>query len=849
MSTSTEYMDGLNASAERRFYPRVTPPTPIYVAFGSNNLGVLHNVSENGFQVATPSELALNSVFRVSLSLNGAPKTIAVTVRTIWTDEASKRSGIQLLDLSDEDRLQIRKWIVFEMSRNENPNAWYLPKNGERRAAERNPGQVNRQAVPERQAVNPVSAAAPDTPAIIPPVALPVAAAPISEESQPSMAAQQTTQPHQATTSHRPARAVPPVASRASVAEWPSVQPQSMAESVPQPAQPTSAQTPAADSPAHAEPFTFYGTVPQPSTTSTTSATEPVAAPTTELPPIANPFDDPGPNSPFQQFPSVPLPIHGEFEYAKAPATRRRRSTATAWYSRMRTKPLILWAATLAVVCFGANALVRYKIKLNAARFATESAKYTAPKSDAAGPNSVDDSGAAAGTPAATDTTSAANGSVAADPNISSTSSKPSTPVATGTTAQNDSSSASNPAASRSAGTDSERAQPAPRRESSLDARDGRAYTATAPPSSDRSDRSEEVARSSQAAAAPRTWSAPAPSRSLSSGVVASDAPQSPNVANSSSNEVPAQSAPVVTQTRPAPVPPPAQAPTVQASNANNVSASAPASNSNNAASNTAANNTPVRTQPPANSQPSTYASNTSPAQSRPQSQIYNANAPPQQRSAIIGSINSVHSSGIFESNDATNAAQPAANSRGGSANASNANGGNVNTNVAARPVASKDVIPSDTPQERDIEIAAPKGFTSSYVDLPGEHVVRAAGAIVHMRRTVRVPGERIPGQRWLWRGRLNVTLGDVMTRIDPAVVQASGASGSLTVQASIDKDGYVTDLKPLYGNFSMLPSVSRAVRNWRYDPTYVDNKRAETQAQIEFDLRPTTAANAPAHR
>jgi hypothetical protein len=277
----------------------------------------------------------------------------------------------------------------------------------------------------------------------------------------------------------------------------------------------------------------------------------------------------------------------------------------------------------------------------------------------------------------------------------------------------------------------------------------------------------------------------------------------------------------------------------VQASNANNVSASAPPSNSNNAV-----NNTPVRTQPPANSQPSTNASNTNTAQSRPQSQIYNANAAAPQRSAIIGSINSVHSSGIFESNDSTNAAQPAANSRGG-----NPNGGGANTNVAAWPAASNSVVPSDTPQERDIEIAAPKGFTSSYVDLPGEHVVRAAGAIVHMRRTVRVPGERIPGQRWLWRGRLNVTLGDVMTRIDPAVVQASGASGSLTVQATIDKDGYVTDLKPLYGNFSMLPSVSRAVRNWRYDPTYVDNKRAETQAQIEFDLRPTTAANAPAHR
>jgi hypothetical protein len=844
MSTSTEYMDGLNASVERRFYPRVTPPTPIYVAFGSNNLGVLHDVSENGFQVATPDELAINSVFRVSLSLNGAPKTISVTVRTIWTDDASRRSGIQLLDLSDEDRQQIRKWIVFEMSRNENPNAWYVPKNGERRAADRNQTQVSRQAVPDRQPVPnrrlendaavapapvfttapasaPASASAPVSasarvpePSIIPGVVLPVAAAPISEESQQAAPA------HQATASHRPARAVPPVPPQTSAAQPPAVEPQ--------PAQPTPVQRPASDPLAQTQPFAFYATVAQP------SVAEPAAAPSTELPPIANPFDDPGPNSPFQQFPSVPLPIHGEFEYAKAPASRRRRSAATSWYSQLRTKPLILWAATLAVVCFGANALVRYKIKHNAARFANESAKYTPPTSDAATPNSGDDSGASANAPSATDAQSAANGSAAADPNDQSASSKPSTAAAAAVTAPNDSSSASSPAASRSTATDSSQAQPAPRRESSLDARDGRAYAATAPPSSDRS---EQVARGSQPTPTPRTWSAPAPSRSSSASTAsASDAPQSPNVV-SSSNAVPSQSAPapVVTQTRPTPPPP-----TVQASNTNTVSASAPAPNSNNAA-----NNTPVRTQPPANSQPSTYASNanTSPTQSQSQSRIYNANAP-AQRSAIIGSINSVHSSGIFESNDSSNAAQPSANSRGG-----NANAGNANTNVAARPVASNSVVPADTPQERDIEITAPKGFTSSYVDLPGEHVVRAAGAIVHMRRSIRVPGERVPGQRWLWRGRLNVTLGDVVTRIDPAVVQASGASGSLTVQATIDKDGYVTDLKPLYGNFAMLPSVSRAVRNWRYEPTYLDSKRAETQAQIEFDLRPATAANAPAHR
>src|SRR5579871_6402396 len=136
MSTSTEYMDGLNAPAERRFYPRVAPPTPIYVAFGSNNLGVLHNVSENGFQVTTPGGLPLNSVFRVFLPPTGAAKTITVTVRTVWTVDAEKRSGIQLLDLTDDNREQIRQWVAFEMSRGENSTPWFLPKNGDRRSAD-----------------------------------------------------------------------------------------------------------------------------------------------------------------------------------------------------------------------------------------------------------------------------------------------------------------------------------------------------------------------------------------------------------------------------------------------------------------------------------------------------------------------------------------------------------------------------------------------------------------------------------------------------------------------------------------------------------------------------------------
>src|SRR6476659_1816711 len=110
ISTSTDRIEAFDSAAERRFYPRIAPTRPLYVPFGGNNLAMLLNLSENGLLVSTPASLELNSVFRLSIRLNGLPKAIEVHVRTIWTSQSKKRAGIQLLDLSDHDREQIRKW-------------------------------------------------------------------------------------------------------------------------------------------------------------------------------------------------------------------------------------------------------------------------------------------------------------------------------------------------------------------------------------------------------------------------------------------------------------------------------------------------------------------------------------------------------------------------------------------------------------------------------------------------------------------------------------------------------------------------------------------------------------------
>ena len=91
------------------------------------------------------------------------------------------------------------------------------------------------------------------------------------------------------------------------------------------------------------------------------------------------------------------------------------------------------------------------------------------------------------------------------------------------------------------------------------------------------------------------------------------------------------------------------------------------------------------------------------------------------------------------------------------------------------------------------------------------------------------------------------VALGELTSRTDPQISHLPTASGTITVRATIDKDGLVTNLKPLNGSFAFLPSVARAIREWRYQPTYVDNKPVETQAQIEVNFRsPTTRASRP---
>jgi hypothetical protein len=114
MSTLAQQIPASTASLERRFYPRIVPRAPLFIALDETTDCLLLNVSENGLLVSAPVELACNFVARIAIPLNGLPKPVQVNVRVVWASEARKLAGIQLLDLAEHDRQLIRKWGAQE---------------------------------------------------------------------------------------------------------------------------------------------------------------------------------------------------------------------------------------------------------------------------------------------------------------------------------------------------------------------------------------------------------------------------------------------------------------------------------------------------------------------------------------------------------------------------------------------------------------------------------------------------------------------------------------------------------------------------------------------------------------
>ncbi len=120
MSTSAPQFNGHTQIPERRLHPRALPKTLIYVACGQSNGGMVLNVSDGGMAISMAIPVGDEAYSNLDVRMNGLAQSIEVHGRMAWTTKSKKRAGIQLVDVSDEQREQIREWLAQEGVRDVN---------------------------------------------------------------------------------------------------------------------------------------------------------------------------------------------------------------------------------------------------------------------------------------------------------------------------------------------------------------------------------------------------------------------------------------------------------------------------------------------------------------------------------------------------------------------------------------------------------------------------------------------------------------------------------------------------------------------------------------------------------
>jgi protein TonB len=85
------------------------------------------------------------------------------------------------------------------------------------------------------------------------------------------------------------------------------------------------------------------------------------------------------------------------------------------------------------------------------------------------------------------------------------------------------------------------------------------------------------------------------------------------------------------------------------------------------------------------------------------------------------------------------------------------------------------------------------------------------------------------------------VSQGLLIKRVQPTYPQAAlavHAQGAVQIEATVTKEGNVTNLKVLKGDAVLARAALDAVRQWRYKPYYLDGQPVEIQTQITVNFK-----------
>jgi TonB family protein len=138
-------------------------------------------------------------------------------------------------------------------------------------------------------------------------------------------------------------------------------------------------------------------------------------------------------------------------------------------------------------------------------------------------------------------------------------------------------------------------------------------------------------------------------------------------------------------------------------------------------------------------------------------------------------------------------------------------------------------------PAEHSILVNAPgPGGRPFNVNLPQEAISASQALAISARRTIEIlPSGSGRAER--------VVIGKLISHSEPfypAEARNRHIEGNVELQARVGRTGRIIGVTPVSGPESLLSAAAAAVREWRYEPTFIDGDPVETVADITIVFR-----------
>ena len=127
-------------------------------------------------------------------------------------------------------------------------------------------------------------------------------------------------------------------------------------------------------------------------------------------------------------------------------------------------------------------------------------------------------------------------------------------------------------------------------------------------------------------------------------------------------------------------------------------------------------------------------------------------------------------------------------------------------------------------------------GSPPLFVNLPNDAVSASQEIAISAQRSIVVAPRRGSDGR-----SERVVIGKLVSHSEPFYsreARSKGIEGSVELRLRIGRTGQVIGVTPIHGPEELMSAAVAAVREWRYEPTFLDGDPAETQADVTMVFR-----------